>query len=173
MRVSRDFIKALHVTQAGRGKSRIYRAALDFFTLQLRNAATEIGNGGTFDPRAWDAHLVAAMRPPIGHVTYQGAAAEMKLAAKVKATKTTAREAVEQYDLDGIEDLVLEFPAALIDRIEATLANSFARPYWAGVNDTTRDRIAAILRAGTIEGLSIREIAKQIRAQAPGIARSR
>jgi hypothetical protein len=173
-------IKARHVNQVHRAKQIIAEAAAELIARQLRDAAAELRDRGVakrgliFDPRQWDQRLKGALAPAIGHVMLIGAASELKRHGRLKHKKSSASDYLAQLGLDLTDsDFATEMPQELVDSIEATLADSFKRDYWAHANNVTAGKIESLIRDGTTEGLSIRDMAHVIEETADGYGRQR
>lgn len=180
--IDRKAIKARHVNQVQRAKQIIADAAAALIKRQLESAAAELRETGTaklnmvFRPRDWDQPLKEALGPPIARVMLIGAASELerhrRVAIIARPKKSTASDLLAELGID-LEDLATELPQELIDRIEATLADSFRREYWQRVNNTTASTIQDLLARGTSQGLSIRDMAKQLQEFAPEYSKLR
>jgi hypothetical protein len=169
--------KSRHVAQAKRARNLILPAAERFIGAQFFAAAREVEAAGTatiavvFQPDKWDAKLRRAMGPPIARCMMLGAASELGIRVDAPTKASTATNYLQSLGI--AVDFPSEFPPSLVDSITATLADSFKRDYWQKVNVTTRDDLEDLLLAGTRDGLSIRDIAKKIRATAPSYATHR
>jgi hypothetical protein len=166
--------KSRHVAQAKRARNLIQTPAERFIAEQFYSAARELEAAGTatigvvFQAEKWDAKLFKALGVPIARCMMLGAASELGI--RVDAP-TKASSATNWLQSLGIAvDFPSEFPPSLVDSITATLADSFKRDYWQQVNVTTRNDLEDLMLTGTRDGLSIRDIAKKIRATAPSYA---
>jgi hypothetical protein len=157
-------------------------AAARFIAGQLHDAAEKLRDYGIasaamiFKPRDWDDRLRKAVGPPIARAMMLGAATELGL--RLNRSKSTASDYLERLGIE-VDDFATEFPPELVTAIESALADSFQREYWQHVNGTTRNHIETLVRNGTTEGLSIRDMASQIenagqysRSRATAIART-
>jgi hypothetical protein len=138
-----------------------------------------------FEPRKWDKPLKATIAPGLVKAVVTGVASETALklyavarkhlrrlgeakAAGVKATSASEYIADMEEDLGAdLSDIPTEYPPWMIQATHQRLTETFAKPYWQEVNDATRNGIETMLKNGIEQGLSTREIAKQIGELAP------
>jgi hypothetical protein len=169
--------KSRHVAQAKRARNLILPAAERFIVGQFFAAARELEAAGTatigvvFQAEKWDRKLLQALGVPIARCMMLGAASELGIRVDAPTKASTATNWLQSLGI--AVDFPSEFPPSLVDSITATLADSFQRPYWQQVNVTTRNDLEDLMLAGTRDGLSIRELAKKIRATAPSYATHR
>jgi uncharacterized protein with gpF-like domain len=104
-----------------------------------------------------------------------GAASELARHKRLKPRKaSTATDYLADLGIDLYDEgIATEMPDELIDSIEATLADSFKREYWDNVNGTTAHQIEGVLKRGSTEGLSIRDMAHEIEQQGEMYSRQR
>lgn len=179
-RENRKAARNQHVSQVMRGRKIIEDGVAAFIARQLRDAAQELRERGiakrsaVFDPRAWDQRLLGMLAPPLARVMAYGAMTEyLRRRRRRRGTKTTAGDFLSELGVDFVP-FETEMPDDLVAAIEESLAANFQRPYWAtAVNNTTANKIEAILLHGSTEGLSTRDMAQLIEENAEGYSRQR
>jgi hypothetical protein len=174
--VGRKGLKAAHVRSVDRAKKLLADEAAAVIKEMLFAAADELEESGVpnasaiFKPREWDEYLKAALGPRIARIMSWGAMSEIEILRATKATQ--AAEFIERYGIDGA-DFPTEMPQELIDAIAEALKDSFERTYWANINGKTRADLEKLLTSGVPNGLSISQLAAEIRKFAPAYSRGR
>ncbi len=166
-----------------------------FFARQYRSAARKLRRlkevtsaASIFNPRQWDKELKKTIAPQLLAAMIDGAKSEQTLklyatlrkrmrAKAVRAEKATTasellQELAEEYDID-LSDYPTELPQWFKEVAAQRLEETFGKDYWQAVNDTTRDQIQTIIDNGITDGLSTRDIAKDIEDISPERAGSR
>ena len=95
------------------------------------------------------------------------------MAEHIDPTAKAAREALEhKQTIEDVDDLQIT-PTEIADRVMADWMRSEGGLKITQITTTTRDNIQSVISSGIADGLSEKEIAKNIRAIAPGISGSR
>lgn len=163
-------LRALHLKSVSRDQRRIHDAFLRFIRKQIRVTADEVKQTGVanFRTEQWDAELKETMRPPLARTMYEGAFSEL-----ATLSKTTASDAVEDYDLELPPWIGTELPQWLVDSVEIELRESFAQPYWTAINSTTKNDVESVLQEGITEGWSTRRMAAAVQKMGGQYSRHR
>lgn len=177
-RIDFKAVKARHVQQVQRAKQVITDAAFELLHRQFRAAARELRQtgvaklGSIFRASDWHQLLKGAVGGALFRVMLVGVATELKRHGRLRDRKaSSASDYLARLGIDT--DFATELPPELVDSIQAALADSFRRPYWEQVNVTTANQIEDILRRGSVEGLSIRDMAREIEDQGETFSRQR
>lgn len=136
-----------------------------------------------FNPRDWDRELINAIAPVMIRDMGEAALAQMAtLGVNVRKSfekATTATEWLESADPDDLAEMIFdtslgelpmrfatEWPAWLKVEIKNRLMETFAQPYWKGINDTSLVDIGKFIDQGLADGWSIARIASEMRGAA-------
>lgn len=182
-------LKARHVSQVRVAKQLIETAAHGIILAQFKSAAAELLASGTaqraaiFKPSQWHLKVKQELGPAIARVMLIGAARELVRHTILKPKKSSASDYLARLAIDldalsggvasGLLGFATEFPQAMLDIIQATLFDSFKRPYWDHISGTTANQLEGILKRGTSEGQSIRNMAHEIEQQGATFSRHR
>ena len=164
----RAAVRSAHVKQTTRTRQRLRAAYASVLRSQIRAVADHVAKTGVVGiASAWhDAseleRLVSGMRVPMFLTLLDGARAELHW---LKQSKTTAEDIARRLDIDIPPGVAIhQYPDWLLDRIAATLTETFQQPFWERVNQTTRDQIERVMDEGLLEGYSVRRIARNVEA---------
>ncbi len=150
-----------------------------------------------FDLKTHNKALAKTAVPAVAVAFVEGAEAEVELAKaasrilgralKAKAVPhkrppvttvekaSTATEALARLAGEALDEFLFatELPDWLREAAQDYILATFQQSYWQRINLTTRDDIEGILYRAIEDGLSIRDIAKQIMAASPAYSRAR
>lgn len=134
-----------------------------------------------FRPVEWDAVLVDRILPPLAVNMGRAAMAQLEVMGfgglrRIGVRATSASEWLQGAgDLISLEDVVFdtpygdvsmriatEWPEWMKREIKVQLDNSFAKPYWRKVNETTRRDVGRHIERGLLEGRSIESMARSM-----------
>ena len=169
MKLSGPQVASLILKQMQRAEKSVAKVFREFFSDQIKSIIVELNSTQAavasvlFNPVEWNEKIIDTAKPVLGKILFEGAVAEVllhkKKASDLKAS--TATEAVEEFDLDF--PFATELPIWMVDAVNAVLDDTFERPYWQAINETTRDDLSTLLRGAVEDGLSINDIAARIR----------
>jgi hypothetical protein len=102
--------------------------------------------GLVFNPHEWDKRLVEAVEPFYMRSAATGAVLEL-----------------DQFQKAADDDDVLvDVPADVLQRIRKFSQDTFEQDYWAGINETTQGRLARAIADGLRDGDSLNEITARV-----------
>lgn len=193
-KLTREWYKRVSAAQQTRMELRVERSMRRYFDEVVASAVRELRRFGIpeGDPVTAarrlanqivdtdESKLVGIATPVLLGLFVVGARSEEEL---TKATKrTTAEEIAERLEIDVPDSIAIgPFPSWLIAAANEALTDTMRQPYWMDIPKTTREDIAATLRQGIEDGLSIRRMAELImkvhgdaytRARATNVART-
>ncbi len=123
----------------------------------------------TINPSEWDGELTDIVFPILAKSMGQVAAAtllevgiDVRKSVVVGTVKSTASEWLASHGEGPPPGVGTEFPDWMKDAIGEQLEETFEQNYWLEIHKTTRNDIARFLDTGIKEGLSIRDMARQI-----------
>lgn len=117
-------------------------------------AAADSIVSSVFDAKAWDDKLRAAVKPSFAKAMGKGAAQELDAFGD---KKTVGKAASIGFDFG------VDLPPAVLSGVEAALTEAMAKSYWADVQQTTRDQLAASIKDGLEAGEPMRDIVKRVK----------
>lgn len=119
-----------------------------------------------YNPRDWERALVDAALPPLARGMEEAIRAQF-IQIGGDPNKTTASEWLEYMGEELPPGIITEMPQWMLDAIEVQLRETFKQDYWIQILETSGGDIEGYLRNGLHEGLSIREMARQIHTAFP------
>jgi hypothetical protein len=202
-KIARSLVKAAHQQQYQRVERDVAKSMLKYFRAQTREVTKKIFAqdwtpdpehaakqakklvAKAFDEKKWNEELVSAAGQPMADAFLEGAIAEIGLNAAAKRRKESAatKDADDDFDDEYGDDIDFptEMPAWLREAAQDFILETFQEDYWLRINITTREHIEGVLYRAIEDGLSIRDIAKEIqertgnqysRARATNVART-
>ncbi len=183
--IRRAVCRHLHVKQFQNTERLLGISLARFFQSQISDAKKRLSDMGgdkaatdqassmrqlVYEPREWRRKLIDAAFPPLAKGMIEAARAQL-LMMGMDPNKSTASEWLqdENIDLGDVEGLGIatEMPQWMKDAIEIQLRETFEQDYWKNILETTGTDIEEYLRDGLQEGLSIRELARNINRAFP------
>ena len=122
------------------------------------------------DLAEWKDDLDRTTMPTLGGVFVSGVVAEMELHNQaVKRVKTTAQDIAAELNLELPPGFSIgQMPEWLLAASREAVAASFGQDYWLRIPETTRNDIQRILETAIRDGLSVEDVAQQIRGMVDG-----
>jgi uncharacterized protein with gpF-like domain len=104
-------------------------------------------------PSDWTARVQSAARPGLLKGMIFGAEAEMEL---------VARPSAKALHVDPLANIEMDVPPEAMAAINRSLRETFAQPYWDGINLTTRQRMINSISGGIENGSSVNAIVRSL-----------
>jgi hypothetical protein len=104
-------------------------------------------------PSEWTARVQSAARPGLLRGMIFGAEAEMEL---------VKRPSAKALHVDPLANIIMDVPPEAMAAINRSLRETFAQPFWEGINLTTRRRMINAISGGIENGTGVDAIVRSI-----------
>lgn len=172
----------LWLKQHGKGERRLAKDMAAYFSDQVKRIAADLAD--LKSPTAADAEqllqaddehaaLIEVVKPHLYQLAQVGALSEVKRAADRKSYSPRWTKGKIIIDGQTEFEFATELSQTLVDSIQSFVGDITKRPYWREIQDATKRKVGSIISAGLEDGLTSREMAKQLQAEMSGLSKAR